>query len=88
MIPTKIVCLVPIIVANGECIFQSLMPSEAEAFTRVAHLSENKADGGTRQFKLSVAHLYEELAENRQDLKNLHEPSPFWPFPDLNCLKP
>lgn len=32
--------------------------------------------------------FYEELAENRQDLKNWHESTPSGPFPDLSCPKP
>lgn len=50
-------------------------------------MPQKKADGNTQQFKPFGAHFYEELAENRQDLKNVHEPSPSWPFPDLNCPK-
>lgn len=57
MIPTKIVCLVTVIAANGEHVCQRLLPSVAEAFTRVARLRENKAGGGTQQFKGFVAHL-------------------------------
>lgn len=57
MIPTKIVCLVPVIAANGEHVCQGLLPLVAEAFMRVARLGENKADGGTQQFKVFVAHL-------------------------------
>lgn len=51
MIPTKVVCPVPVIAVSGGRV------SLAEAFTGAACLSDNKADSGTQQLKLFVAHL-------------------------------
>jgi len=52
VIPTKIVCLVPVIAANREHICQRLLLSVPEA-----PLSESKAGSGTQQFQSFVAHL-------------------------------
>lgn len=88
MIPTKIVCLSLLLqlmgstFVGGSCHQWQKLLQESHASVRI------RLVGVPNSLRVLLLIFYEELAENRQELKNLHEPSPSWPFPDLSCPKP